>query len=132
MGRPREHRRSYWVAERLTQADFEQIVAEALDSLPERFAALVRNVVVSVEGEPNADDLAGLDDDDGEILGIYRGVALTEREHGEPLLPDEIAIFRAPTLRIARTRKEAVDEVRATVVHELGHYFGLDDQEMPH
>jgi predicted Zn-dependent protease with MMP-like domain len=48
------------------------------------------------------------------------------------LLPDEIAVFRGPINRVARTRSEAVHEVRETVIHELGHYFGLDDDEMPH
>ncbi len=66
------------------------------------------------------------------MLGIYRGVALTEREGGDPLLPDEIAIFRGPINRVCRTRAEAVHEVRETVIHELGHYFGLADHDMPH
>ena len=123
---------------RLTLDELEDVVAEALDTLPPRFADLAENVVVTVEEEPSDDDLASLDDDDGEhdgdgeILGIYRGVALTERVHGaEPLVPDEIAIFRGPINRVARTRREAVDEVRTTVIHELGHYFGLHDDELP-
>jgi len=119
---------------RLTRGEFERVVEEALDALPPRFAAMVENVVVTVEDEPSAEDLASLDDDgDDELLGIYRGVALTERAYdGDPLLPDEIAIFRGPINRVSRTRAEAVEEVRETVIHELGHYFGLDDEEMPH
>ncbi|MBV8367867.1 MAG: metallopeptidase family protein [Candidatus Eremiobacteraeota bacterium] len=118
----------------LSRAEFERVVSEALASLPKRFADMVENVVVSVEEEPSADDLDSLeDDDDSELLGIYRGVALTERSYDdEPFLPDEIAIFRGPINRVARTRDEAVHEVRETVIHELGHYFGLDDEEMPH
>ena len=114
--------------------EFHRIVDEALESLPKRFADMVQNVVISVEEEPSAEDLDALgpDADDEELLGIYRGVALTEREHGDPLLPDEIAVFRGPILRATRTRREAVDEVRETIVHELGHYFGLSDEEMPH
>ena len=65
------------------------------------------------------------------FLGIYRGIALTERTHDVPLLPDEIVVFRGPINRVARTRREAVQQVRETVIHELGHYFGLDDDEMP-
>ncbi|HEX3465495.1 MAG TPA: metallopeptidase family protein [Candidatus Elarobacter sp.] len=117
----------------LTLAEFERIVDEALHSLPKRFADMVRNVVISVEEEPSAEDRETLGpdaDEHEELLGIYRGVALTEREHGDPLLPDEIAVFRGPILRVTRTRREAVDEVRETIVHELGHYFGLGDQEM--
>jgi predicted Zn-dependent protease with MMP-like domain len=109
------------------------VVGEALDSLPKRFADMVENVVVAVEEEPTAEDLESLEGDpagDPELLGIYRGVALTERTHDMPLLPDEIAIFRGPINRVTSTREEAVREVRETVIHELGHYFGLGDDEM--
>ena len=118
---------------KLSRAEFEGVVSEALDALPKRFADMVDNVVIAVEDEPTDEDLDSLDEDDGsELLGIYRGVALTERDHDAPLLPDEIAIFRGPINRVCRTRAEAVHEVRETVIHELGHYFGLADEEMPH
>jgi predicted Zn-dependent protease with MMP-like domain len=119
----------------LTPAEFERIVSEALESLPKRFADLVENVVIAVEDEPTDDDFACTTDDaegDSELLGIYRGVALTERTHDMPLLPDEIVIFRGPTNRVARSREEAVQQVRETVIHELGHYFGLGDDDMPY
>jgi predicted Zn-dependent protease with MMP-like domain len=117
--------------EALTRAEFESVVDEALESLPKRFADLVENVVIAIEDEPGSDDLESIDNNaDSELLGIYRGVALTERTHDAPLLPDEIAIFRGPINRVARTRQEAVREVRETVIHELGHYFGLDDDDM--
>jgi predicted Zn-dependent protease with MMP-like domain len=124
----------------LTRTEFDRVVREAVDSLPKRFSDMVKNVVIAVEEEPNREDLESIDydEDDGdddadhELLGIYRGVPLTERTHDDPLLPDEIAIFRGPINRVARTREEAVDEVRETVIHELGHYFGLGDDEMPH
>jgi predicted Zn-dependent protease with MMP-like domain len=120
--------------EDLTRREFELVVGEALESLPKRFADLVENVVIAVEEEPSDEDLDSIEDDgdDSELLGIYRGVALTERTHDMPLLPDEIAIFRGPINRVASTREEAVEEVRETVIHELGHYFGLHDGEMPH
>jgi predicted Zn-dependent protease with MMP-like domain len=118
----------------LTQDEFERVVGEALDSLPKRFADLVNNVVIAVEDEPTDEDLACIAGDAGdksELLGIYRGVALTERTLGDgPLLPDEIAVFRGPINRVSRSRQEALREVRETVMHELGHYFGLDDDEM--
>ena len=72
-----------------------------------------------------------LDDENSELLGIYRGVALTERSHDAPLLPDEIAVFRGPINRVTQSRRDAVDEIRETVIHELGHYFGLHDHDMP-
>lgn len=119
----------------LSRADFERVVTEALDTLPKRFADLIDNVVIAVEDEPSDEDIDGLEDDGAgaELLGIYRGVALTERgADEEPFLPDEIAVFRGPINRIARSRDEAVREIRDTVIHELGHYFGLADEEMPH
>jgi predicted Zn-dependent protease with MMP-like domain len=116
----------------LSRAEFERVVSEAIDSLPKRFADMVENVVIAVEEEPDDEDLDAIDGDDAELLGIYRGVALTDRSDQPPLMPDEIAVFRGPINRVARTREEAVHEVRETVIHELGHYFGLDDDEMPH
>lgn len=114
----------------LTRTEFEQLVEEALATLPPEFAALLDNVAVVVEEEPSDIDLEVLEDD-GELLGIYRGVALTHRTHDMlPMLPDQIAIFRGPILRIARSRHEAVHEIRDTVIHELGHYFGLHDDDM--
>jgi predicted Zn-dependent protease with MMP-like domain len=119
----------------LTREEFERAVSDALDSLPARFSRLVENVAISVEEEPTVEDLENLDDDDddddAELLGIYRGVALTERSHDMPLLPDEIAVFRGPINRVAQSREEAVDEIRETIVHELGHYFGVDEHELP-
>lgn len=119
----------------LSRAEFEEVVAAALDSLPKRFADLVRNVAVTVEEEPGEDDRDLYEndgDDDGyELLGVYRGVPLTKRGYAGPELPDQIAIFRGPINRIAPNRQAAIDEVRETVIHELGHYFGLEDDELP-
>lgn len=118
---------------RLTTSEFESLVEEALTELPENFAALLDNVAVVVEEEPSPDDLDALEDENSELLGIYRGVALTRRTHDMlPMLPDQIAIFRGPILRVSRTRHDAVHEIRDTVIHELGHYFGLHDHEMPY
>jgi predicted Zn-dependent protease with MMP-like domain len=118
---------------KLSRTEFEEVVEEALAQLPKRFADLVYNVAIAVEDEPSADDLTGLEgDEDSELLGIYRGVPLIERAHDETYIPDEIAVFRGPINRVARSRSEAVAEIRETVVHELGHYFGLSDDDMPH
>ena len=116
-------------------AEFERLVEEALDSLPERFASLLDNVVVVVEEEPSASDLDVLHDDDhghghGELLGLYRGTPMTRRSYDSFRMPDQIAIFRGPILRVSRTRDEAHRQIRETVIHELGHYFGLSDAEM--
>jgi predicted Zn-dependent protease with MMP-like domain len=114
--------------------EFEQLVEEALGELPPRFADLLDNIVVVVEEEPSDDDLDALDDDayenGSELLGLYRGVPMTKRTHGMSLLPDQVAIFRGPILRVAHTRPQIVRQIRETVIHELGHYFGLGDEEM--
>lgn len=119
---------------RLTPREFESLVEEALADLPREFAQLLDNVAIVVEEEPSDDDLEALgpDDDSGdELLGIYRGVSRPERTYDMlPMLPDQIAIFRGPILRVARSRRDAIDEIRETVIHELGHYFGLHDDEM--
>ncbi len=116
--------------------EFEAIVEEALAGLPPEFSELLENIVVVVEEEPSEDDLDVIedgDDPDSELLGIYRGRPLTERSWSDiPDLPDQVAIFRGPILRVVESRKEAIEEIQETVIHELGHYFGLDDHEMPY
>jgi len=119
---------------RVPPLDFERLVEEALAELPKQFADLLQNVAIVVEEEPSEDDLDALDDDayesGSELLGLYRGVPLTKRSHAMIALPDTVAIFRGPILRITRSRHEIVQQVRETVIHELGHYFGLSDADM--
>ena len=114
----------------LTPSEFERLVEEALVSLPPQFSELLENIAVIVEEEPSGEDrqLAG---PGNELLGVYRGVARTRRTHDMlPMMPDQIAIFRGPILRVARSRRDAIHQVRDTVIHELGHYFGLHDDDM--
>jgi predicted Zn-dependent protease with MMP-like domain len=120
-----------------SRAEFERLVEEALAGLPEEFSQHLQNIVVSVEDEPTDDDLDVLDDEEDEdagdeLLGIYRGVPRTDRSWDQlAQLPDLIAIFRGPILRVVESREEAIREIRETVIHEIGHYFGLEDDEMP-
>ncbi len=115
----------------LTRSEFEQVVEEALADLPPQFAELLDNIAVVVEEEPSDEDLDLLEDDMDELLGIYRGIALTHRRFDMlPALPDQVAIFRGPILRVTRSRREALEQIRKTVIHELGHYFGLHDEDM--
>jgi len=117
----------------VTTHEFEQLVEEALGELPPRFAELLDNIVVVVEQEPSEDDLEAMDDAyerGAELLGLYRGVPMTRRTHDMLLLPDQVAIFRGPILRVAHTRPQIVRQIRETVIHELGHYFGLGDRDM--
>jgi predicted Zn-dependent protease with MMP-like domain len=102
---------------------FEALVNEALDGIPDELADLVRNVVVLVEPEPP--------DDDPDLLGLYDGVALTERygDYGM-VLPDRIFIYRRPLLEMCDSAEQLEEEVRITVVHEIAHHFGIDDDRL--
>lgn len=118
----------------LSERRFRELVAEALDELPAEFGDLLDNVAVVVEDEPSAEELRelGMDPDDGdELLGLYQGTPLGERgfQYGE--LPDRVVIYRGPILRIARTRREVIEQVQETVLHELGHHFGLEEADLP-
>ena len=117
----------------MERAEFEQLVAEALELLPDEFARELDNVAVVVVDEPQVEDLvdAGLDPDD-ELLGLYQGVPLTERDSFYSALPDRIEIYRLPILRLCSSRSEVVGEVRDTVIHELGHHLGMKEKDMPY
>ena len=103
---------------------FDELVDQALDGIPDELASLVQNVVVLVEAEAP--------DDDPGLLGLYDGVALTERsvmtDHVE--MPDRIFIYRKPLLDMCADEAELVEEVRITVVHEVAHHFGIDDARL--
>ncbi|MCD4533452.1 metallopeptidase family protein [Nocardioides sp. cx-169] len=103
---------------------FDELVDQALDGIPDELATLVRNLVVLVEDEPPE----GEPDD---LLGLYDGVALTEREWTTGAeLPDRIFVFRGPLLDMCADEAELVEEVRITVVHEVAHHFGINDERL--
>ena len=106
----------------LDREPFEALVERALDEIPDEIAALVHNVVVLVEDEPPAND--------PDLLGVYDGVSLTERGADHTGLPDRITIFRNPLLDLCADEDELVSEVRITVVHEIAHHFGIDDERL--
>jgi predicted Zn-dependent protease with MMP-like domain len=120
---------------RMGREDFERAVEEALDMIPEELGDLIENVVVVVEDEPSEEDLraAGLDPEEETLFGIYHGVSLPERGPGSfgGALPDRIVIYRLPLLEYCESRRELLREIRDTVVHEVGHYFGLDEEDLP-
>ena len=103
--------------------EFERLVDAALDGIPRELADLIRNVVVLVEDDPPPDD--------PDLLGLYEGIALTER-YGEPglELPDRIFVFRRPLLEFCDDEEQLAEEVRITVVHEVAHHFGIDDDRL--
>jgi predicted Zn-dependent protease with MMP-like domain len=107
------------VAIEMTRERFEVLVDSALDEIPDEISRLVHNVVVLVEDEAPPDD--------PDLLGLYDGVALTEREANfSAELPDRIFIYRNNLLDMCESEAELVDEVRITVVHEIAHHFGID------
>lgn len=109
---------------------FERIVSRALASLPGPFAERIENVAVVLRDEPTEDDLeeAGLEPGE-ELFGLYVGVPLTGRSEYHMVLPDRILIFQGPHERHFDP-EDLVEEVRRTVVHEVAHYFGIDDDRL--
>jgi predicted Zn-dependent protease with MMP-like domain len=100
---------------------FEEMVATAMDGLPEELGKLIQNVAVTVEHGPGPPGL----------LGLYQGVPLTSRtSQYAGVLPDRITIYRRAICAICRTEEEVADQVRRAVIHEVGHYFGIDDNRL--
>jgi predicted Zn-dependent protease with MMP-like domain len=107
----------------MPEAEFESLVADALDMIPPQLTRIMDNVVVLVEDEPPPED--------PDLLGLYEGIPLTERDSGYAgVLPDRITIFRLPILRMCESADEIVEEVAITVVHEVAHHFGIDDERL--
>jgi predicted Zn-dependent protease with MMP-like domain len=105
----------------ISAADFEDLVADALDSIPEGLGRLMSNVAVVIrEGSPGS-----------ALLGRYDGIPLTERDSSYTgVAPDRITIFRRPLLAMCTSPDEVVEQVRITVVHEVAHHFGIDDDRL--
>ena len=107
----------------VSPARFATLVADALDSIPEDIASKMDNVAVVV------DDFAP----PGRLLGLYEGVPLTNRSHygeGGMVMPDRVTIFRRSICAMCNSDQEVVDQVRMTVIHEVGHHFGLSDERL--
>lgn len=98
---------------------FEGLVADALDAIPDELAELMDNVIVLVEDRH---------DDEADLLGLYEGIPLTERDdYGGFAMPDRVTVFRVPLCAMCESEEELVDQVTITVIHELAHHFGIDD-----
>lgn len=112
------------------ELDFDQLVGEALDSLPPEIAARLENLDVVVEDEPPAHALAELPPGVS-LFGLYHGVPLTKRgpDYGN-VLPDKISIYRGPISRYRQRPDEIREQIRRTVIHEIGHYFGIPEHRL--
>lgn len=107
----------------LTSDEFEKIVIDELDELPDEMVDGLENLVFVTEDRPADGSL--------DLLGIYEGVALTDRgQYGFGELPDRIVLYREPLLAVAETLDELRDEIHITLVHEIAHFYGIDDDEL--
>ena len=108
---------------------FEALVQQAIDAIPESIFAMMDNVIFFIEDEYSPEPG---EPENPEILGIYDGISLTERDldWAAGALPDRITIFKNPTLRICKTTDDVVREVGITVMHEVAHHFGIDDVKL--
>ena len=115
----------------MEDAEFEKLVGEAMDSLPPEFAEKLNNVAVVTEDEPSKELLREMRLPPWSLLfGLYRGVPQTKRGIYYSSPPDKITIYKNSILRVSRTPEEVRAQVRSTVIHEIGHHFGLSDKQM--
>lgn len=106
----------------MSEERFEELVADALDLIPPELTGAIDNVVILVEAR---------DPDEPSLLGLYRGIALTERDsHYGGSLPDTVTIYREAILDICSNEEQVVEEVAITVIHEIAHYFGIDEDRL--
>jgi predicted Zn-dependent protease with MMP-like domain len=117
---------------RPTKAEFDRLVSAVFEGLPVEFRDRLDNVAVVVEDWPPEAEADQASTPDRSLLGLYHGVSLLHRGSDYHLtIPDRITIYRGPIVALCRTQAELVQEIRDTVLHEVGHYFGLDDDELP-
>lgn len=117
----------------MERAAFEKLVSESLSELPEAFRFRLQNVDISVEDEPSADLLTSLGlAKDELLLGLYEGIPLTERggDYGM-VMPDRIRLFQRDIEAVCSSEEDIADEVRKTVIHEVAHFFGIEEDEIP-
>ncbi len=111
---------------------FTRLVTEVLNDLPQEFSTHLTNVEVVVEDEPSKAQLrsVGLDPRVDTLFGLYEGVPLEERASDAPLLPDKISLFYQPIVAACATEAEIRAEIRTTILHEVAHFFGIDDEDL--
>jgi len=109
--------------EPLSEEEFESLVVDELDELPDEMVDGLENVVFVTEARPEDGSL--------DVLGLYDGVALTERgTYGFGELPDRIILYREPLVAISETLDELKDQIHITLVHEIAHFYGIDDDQL--
>jgi len=123
----------------MTREEFDELVEEALGTIPQRFRDALKNVAIVVEDEPSPAQLASIDDGDEDIefdehdtlLGLYEGTPLTERRWDDGnRLPDKVTLFQGPIEDASEDEDDVVIAIGETLIHEIGHYFGLSEDEI--
>jgi len=111
---------------------FDGLVADALAGIPREFREAMANLAISVESEPSRELLAQMDIEPPDtLLGLYQGTPLTERTTGYGnVLPDRILLFQGPLERASEDRDDLIVAIGETLIHEIGHYFGLSEEEI--
>ena len=111
---------------------FRKVIERALEEIPQPLADHLQHVIVDIEPMPDEDTCRSLGlDDPGELMGLYHGTPMTQRDadHAEGL-PDRIVIYQRNIERYAESEREVIDEIRTTVLHEVGHHFGLSEEDL--
>ena len=122
----------------MTRDEFDILVEQALTTIPQRFRDALKNVAIVVEDEPTPEQLDSIDDDDEDdsheemtLLGLYEGVPLTERKWDDGnRLPDKVTLFQGPIEDASEDADDVVIAIGETLIHEIGHYFGLSEDEI--
>jgi predicted Zn-dependent protease with MMP-like domain len=115
----------------ISDEEFDRIISEALDSLPEKYTSRLKNVVIVYEDEPSPQQREMLKLHCNQLLfGLYEGVPLPRRNGIQPLLPDKITIFKHSLMMVSKDKADLKKRVRHTLWHEMAHYFGLDHKRI--
>jgi predicted Zn-dependent protease with MMP-like domain len=115
----------------LTESEFEQLVVDVLDSLPEDLLNVLDNVDVVIEPRPTAEQLKRMGITNGSLFGLYEGIPLTMRDGGYSIVaPDKITIFQRVIEQTCDSNEEIAEQVRTTVIHEVAHHFGIDEDKL--
>jgi predicted Zn-dependent protease with MMP-like domain len=116
----------------VTRDEFRHLVAEALETIPQRFRDAMQNIAIVIEDEPTSEQLAEVEIEPPDtLLGLYQGTPLTERQwaHGN-VLPDKITLFQGPIEDASEDEDDLIVAIGETLIHEVGHYFGLSEEEI--
>lgn len=115
----------------ISDEQFDAMISRALDSLPGEHVRSIKNIAIVMQDEPTAEQRHKLAlRDDQTLFGLYEGIPLPQRQGHQPMLPDKITLFKEPLSRAAATENALQEEIRHTLWHEIGHYYGLDHKRI--